>query len=94
MIESKIVIPKQPSEKIFVAMDFSKWVTTAETLSAPVVTHTPSGLTTTAVAVNGRTVEFFVAGGVVGTRYRVSVTVNSDSGENLEGDGKLKVEGR
>lgn len=75
-------------------MDFTNWTTSAETLSLPVVTHIPIGLTITSEAINGRTVEFFIAGGVAGTRYRISVTVDSTSGESLEGDGKLKVEGR
>lgn len=96
VLSSSVIIYKQPSEVIKVSMDFSQWVENDIELSNPVVSSLFYGCDTTDlvfsnVTVAGQTVEMFVSGGTDGNRYRVEITVTTNIGETLVGDGSLEV---
>lgn len=91
-LTSLVVIEKQPSETLILAMDFSSWLDD-ETLTLVEVSSSPTGLTIEDEVVSGQTVEMTVSGGTNGQNYRVQVTVTTSEGETLVGDGLLKVRG-
>lgn len=98
-LTSQDLIRKQPDEIILTGMDFSKWVGDSVVISSPVVTSEKYGgcdtdLAIGAPTVDGKIVEFTIAGGADQNRYRVEVTVFTDNGEKLKGDGILEVSER
>ena len=82
---------KQPGETREFSMDFSNLLASSETISSPVVTSTPSGLTIGSATVSSGKVLFDISGGTHPVRYRIEVTVTSSGGSTLVGDGILKV---
>lgn len=91
-VTSHTVIDKQPGETLNVSMDFSNYVSGSDiTLSSPVLTSSPSGLTCGSPAVSGQSITFTVSGGTDGQNYRLQVTVDTSDSEVLIGDGILKV---
>jgi len=85
------VLLKQPGETRQFSMEFASLLGDEETLSGPVVTSNPSGLTIGAPSVSGSTIVFTVSSGAHPVRYRVEVTVETSGGATLVGDGILKV---
>ena len=91
------IICKQPSETVNLGIDFTNYVASSSiTLSTPSVTSvkyngSSSDLTLGTPTVSGQKVIFSVDGGTHGTKYKVTVTVNTSDGEVLEGDGILWV---
>jgi hypothetical protein len=73
--------------------DFSAFaeVRAGETLSTPAITSTPTGLIVGSPTVSGSQVQVLVSGGTAGTRYTLTVTVNTSGGAVLTFDGGLLV---
>jgi len=88
---------KQPSEVVNYGMDFSSYVSGSSiTLSNPIVTSEKyngdtSDLTLGSPTISGQKVVFSISGGTSGTRYRITVKVDTSDSEKLEGDGILLV---
>ncbi len=93
-VTSKIPIYKQPGEKVRIGMDFSNILQSSEVISSPSVETSPAGLTISSVTTSGNIILMFAEGGSHGCDYRFEVSVNSDSGEELEADGILRVRDR
>jgi len=85
------VLVKQPGETRQFSMDFSSLLDTAETISDPSVTSTPTGLTLGSATVSGSKILFNLSSGTHPVRYRIEVTVTSSGGATLVGDGVLRV---
>ena len=85
------LLVKQPGESRQFSMEFANLLTTGETISDPVVTSTPSGLTVGSATVSGSKIVFTLASGTHPVRYRIEVTVTSSGGATLVGDGILRV---
>jgi len=92
-LTSLVVIEKQPSETLILAMDFSSWIDSDVTLTLDEVISSPDGLTIVDEVVSGQTVRMAVSEGDSGQNYRVQVTVTTSEAETLVGDGLLKVRG-
>ena len=88
---------KQPSERRLFSMEFANLLSVGETLSNPVVTHAKSNGDTSDLdmddspTVSGSQVQFWIAGGTDGVRYRIEVKVDTNIGQILESDGILVV---
>ena len=82
---------KQPGETRQFSMDFSSLLDTVETISSPVITSTPAGLTVGTASISGSKILFTIAAGTHPVRYRIEVTVTTSGGATLVGDGVLKV---
>ena len=92
---------KQPGEKRKFEMSFASVLGTSESISSITsvasekvggydsdLTITSTGLVSAAPTT---TVEMYVAGGTLGSTYRIEVLVNTDASQILEGDGILYV---
>ncbi len=93
-VTSKVQIYKQPGEKVRIGMDFSNILQGGEVISSPSVETSPAGLTISTITTSGNFILMFAEGGTHGCDYRFEVSVDSDSGEELEADGILKVRDR
>ena len=101
-VTAEDVLVKQPTETRYFSMDFSLLMATDETIEAaspaPVVEYTANtsdvDLIITEVDISGQTVVFWITGGTHGTRYRIQVTLMTNSGQILVGDGILVVQDR
>jgi hypothetical protein len=92
---------KQPNEKRQYTMDFSNLMAAGELIEesspAPSVSFEDRGgggstdLTITGVEVSGQNVNMWISGGIHARTYRVEVLIETNGGQILEGDGKLKV---
>lgn len=86
---------KHPSEVVDYTLDFTDWLVGAETLATQDVTVsaglslTPSG--TSAPAISGDGVVFWVGGGASGSTYYVQVTVTTSGGRTLVADAQITV---
>lgn len=89
-LDSTIIIEKRSTEKILVAMDFGAWLSTDETISTA-DSVIASGLTIGSATISGSRVLFFVEGGETGSRYQVTVTITTSTGQIFVGEGPLKV---
>jgi len=94
MITSLDEVYKQPGEIIVVTMDFSKIVSSEDTISSATVESTPSGLTISGLEIAGTDINITVADGIAGVNYRVQITINLNDGKVFIGDGPLKVRDR
>jgi hypothetical protein len=90
-ITSETIIEKQPSEKLFVGVDFNPWLTGSSTISNPTIVYTSGELSISNITIDGDIVEFFIASGIAGKNYRIEVTVDVSNGEILTADGILQV---
>lgn len=87
---------KQPSESRLYTMEFAALLAAGESLSA-VTSVTVDKVTTpvlavSATAVSGSTLTFRLAGGLGGTRYKVTGIVTTSAGNTLEGEGIVQCE--
>lgn len=90
------LLTKQPGETKKFSMDFSNWVAVGVTLSSPLIESElvgggTSDLTITSLQISGQQVLFMVAGGTQAKSYIIQVTVTTNEGEVLQGDGMLRV---
>lgn len=93
-VTSDDILVKQPGETRQFSMDFSALMSTDETINSVTdIDSTPSGLTITDAAVgsDNQSVTMWIADGTHLKIYRIQVTVETDAGQILVGDGKLKV---
>ena len=72
-------IDKDPTAVLDYPFDWIEWLNTAETISSTSVTVSINPLTVESNAVNAtsKAVIVWLSGGVVGTSYRVSVTITT-----------------
>jgi len=84
---------KQPGEKRQFSMDFSSLMATAEAITSVSVTSTPTGLTITdeEIGSDDQSATMWIEDGTHLKTYTIEVTVVTDAGQTLVGDGKLKV---
>lgn len=74
--------------------DFSLFeeIDSGETISAPTVAFSPTGLTVAAPAVSGSIVQVLISAGTAGVKYEGLCTVTTSGGATLSQIGYLKVE--
>ena len=92
---------KTAAERRLFSMDFSGKMSTGETIEssspAPVATSVTmcggtSDLTIeTPLIINSQAIEMWITGGTAGSRYKVTVTITTSTGQIIEGTGILKV---
>ena len=87
---------KQPSESRLYTMEFAALLGSGETLST-VVSVTVDKATTPVLAISGQVVsgsqlQFRLAGGLNGTKYKVTGVVTTSAGNTLEGEGIVQLE--
>lgn len=91
------LLSKQPSEKRKYSMSFANLMDSDETISSITsVTSEKRGegssdLVITNTAINGQTIEMWIEGGTNRKTYRIEVKISTSGGQELEGDGMLKV---
>ncbi len=90
LTSSELVI-KFPAEVRNVSMDFTKALESGVTISSPVITVTPSDVTSSAGSVSDGIVVFTLSGGTAGHNYTVTVQVTTSDSQTLIGSGPLKV---
>lgn len=90
-------LEKQLSESRIYTMDFSANLDAAEVLDAivsldvlPAVTSPALVIASQTIPAAGKTVTFRISGGAVGS-YKITVKAHTSLGNQLEGDGVLKV---
>lgn len=87
---------KQPSESRQYTMEFAALLGSGETLATVVsvvvdkITSSPLVISSTAVA--GSQCTFRLAGGLNGTKYKVTAIVTTSGGNTLEGEGIVQLE--
>jgi hypothetical protein len=92
-------VEKQPSEKRSYTMDFSNLMATGETIEsdpAPSVVSEKRGggasdLTISDVTISGQTLTMWIEGGTHASVYRIEASITTSTGQELEGDGILKI---
>lgn len=87
---------KQPSESRLYTMEFAALLGSGETLST-VVSVTVDKVTTPALVTSGQVVsgsqlQFRLAGGLNGTKYKVTGVVTTSASNTLEGEGIVQLE--
>ena len=91
-ILAPLKLVKQPAESRLYVMEFAALLADAETLTGVTsVLATPSGLTLSEEDFSGSQAQFRIAGGAHGQVYRLEVTVTTNQGNTLQGDGLLVV---
>lgn len=87
---------KQPSESRLYVMEFAAMLGSGEALSSVVSVTidkvTLSPLTKSGEAVSGTSLTFRLAGGLAGTKYKVTGIVTTSAGNTLEGEGIVQCE--
>jgi hypothetical protein len=88
---------KQPAEKRKFSMDFaallstSEVITTISSITSEEINGDTSDLIISGQNINGSKVEMFIESGTSGKTYRVEITVSTNGGQILQGDGILYV---
>ena len=88
---------KQPGERRIIKFNFADALDTGESISGvPTVTSTTVGgetsdLFISEVSIVGEEVHCFIASGTHTYRYRLESTINTSTGQILQGDGILRV---
>jgi hypothetical protein len=86
------ILVKQPAESRRYTIDFAGLVATGDSISAiSSLTAAPSGLTITEQAIASPKIQFRVASGTDGIRYKLTALVATTDGDTLEGEGDLDV---
>lgn len=87
---------KQPGETKGWPISFDKYLTKTQDSAVagnPIETLVPAGITlVSAMWVDaGKYIKFFVSGGLTGKTYKLTFWLNTEGGERLEADVKVKV---
>lgn len=96
-IEAPEIITKQPSEKLYIGMDFASVLNTGEIISSIQSLNVEkrggrvSDLIIEDEIIDGSIVKFFVSGGTECYTYRVEILILTSDGQLLEGDGILEI---
>jgi hypothetical protein len=77
---------KAPSDRKKYIIDYDDWLDVAETASSMGYSVSPSGPTIDGetIAVDGRSVSFFISGGTAGETYTVYPTITTSNGQIKE----------
>jgi hypothetical protein len=98
-IEAPELVVKQPSERIYVQMDFSNIVrgsntiTNIQSITSEKRGGDPSDLIidSEVISSDGKAIEFFISGGTEFYTYKIEIIVHTSNMQILEGDGLLEV---
>lgn len=97
-ISANEIIEKTPTEVINVSMNFATTGLIADSvvLSSPTASITPndSTLTVSNVQVSGQNVLMSLEDGSLNVKYEVTITVNTDDDQILQGVGLIHVRGK
>lgn len=81
---------KSPAEVLNVSMSFVDVIGSA-IINSQTTVVTPTGITVSNESILSGIVYFTLAGGTEGQTYNVEVTIITNDGQTIEGNGKLKV---
>ena len=83
---------KQPTEYLDYDVDFTEWMPEGDTIASAVVTVSPDGeLTANNVMIMTPIVKFWLADGVTGSSYKVTVKITTAGGRIKEDELKIRV---
>lgn len=71
---------QQPSERLDYTFDYTDMLKDGDTISSATAVASPSGLTVSGVTTTPTTIRFWVNGGSVGAKYKVTVTATTTNG--------------
>ena len=77
-------VRQQPNERLSYSVTYEDVLTDNDNVSAATASVDPVGLTVDNVSVIDPRVRFWVTGGVSGTRYKVTLSVDTDDGRHYE----------
>lgn len=84
-------VTQQPTERLSYTIDYSDALTVGDNVETATAVVTPEGLTVDSVSPLDPRVRFWVTGGVSGTAYKVTVTMNSADGRTFQDELTFKI---
>ena len=85
------IFNKQPVEVVDYDIDYSEWMTSADSLQSATVDVAPTGLVVESTFINSPRVKIWVSGGSSGTTYKLTVTATTKDGRIKQDEFKVKV---
>lgn len=82
---------KQPAERRSYTINYEEALTAGDNVATASATVSPAGLTLEDVGVYDPRVKFWVSGGTAGTKYKVTVTVNTEDGQIFQDEVFINV---
>lgn len=83
---------KQPAEYLDYDVDFTDWMPDGDKIIGATVTVSPDGeLTANNIMINTPIVKFWLAGGVSGASYKLTIAINTQNGRIKEDELKIRV---
>lgn len=84
-------VTQQPTERLSYTIDYSDVLTDGDNVDTATAVVSPPGLTVENVSPLDPRVKFWVTGGVSGTAYKVTVTMNSADGRIFQDEVTFKI---
>lgn len=84
-------VTQQPIERFSYTINYAPSLTDGDNVQSATATVSPAGLTVDNVAVYDPRVKFWVTGGVSGTTYKVTITMNSADGRVFQDEVTFKI---
>ena len=83
---------KAPADVLDYDVNYSRWLSSGDTLSAVVASALPAGeLEIISSQVSGQTAKIWLSGGVIGETYEITVTATTTGGRVKEETFKIRV---
>ena len=83
---------KQPAEYLDYDVDFTEWMPDDDKIVAATVTVSPEGeLTANQIMIMTPIVKFWLAGGVTGSSYKLTIKITTENGRIKEDELKIRV---
>lgn len=84
-------ITQQPAEKFSYTLDYSEALTIGDNVKTATAVVVPEGLIVDNVGVYDPRVKFWISGGINGTSYKLTLTVNSEDGRVFQDEFVVKI---
>ncbi|MNN93971.1 hypothetical protein D3C81_2125160 [compost metagenome] len=84
-------VRKRDDDRLDYDVDFSKWLSSGDSITEATAVATPDGLTLDPATFSGTTVKVWLAGGTTGASYDVDVTVTTAQGRVKEVTFNLRI---
>ena len=89
-------VQKQPNDRFDIDVTFAKWLANRENDTIDTIGSTiePAGLTNLGASHNGQRAKQWIAGGVSGATYKITLLANTIGGRAIEAEVRVRVRER